>query len=338
MCQKLNQSLKFDQSVGESLLYSIDDSSHRIITNPETRYLFCQPQLIGYTINQKLLGATKDFVQYITKTRNAEKINIVNILRGGLNFPIEEACTGKHIDLQGISFVSSERVFLDDRVSRIESNYRKITVVPDATVIIGDIIASGETIKNVINLIVETYIKHNSEINRLFILTIGTDNALEAISEIEEKLKRRWPSFEGICVFFIEGVFLTYKDRGILGVNLPFVDFRPCGMLSVQYREALISNCHAIFEKCVIYDGGARRFEPEIHVSSHLSYWKSLMRLGSGINSEMVFCEKMGYDSFPSFEKWRMINHYCQIDENQLEDCYAKESECYKNLKRFSLG
>ena len=337
MIKDLSISLSKVCDINQSELYSVGETGHFIISNPDTRYLLCNAQLMGYYIYKSLCILTKDFIEYISNTKQIGSFNIVNILRGGLNFPVEEACYANNIKSYEISFISSERVFTDRKVSKIESYYRKISVIPDAAIIIGDIVATGDTLKNVVNLIVKTYAQHNKKAERLIVLTIGTDIALKTVHLIEKEIKSRWPSFKGITLFYIEGIFSAYEDTGILKINLPFVDFRPCGLLSIPYREALISCPHAVFEKCVIYDGGARRFEPDIHIDEHLCYWEQLMLLGESIDAQTLFCEKMGYKSFPAFQEWKLLNHYEKMENKQVKECYENESRYYQSLNKFSL-
>ncbi len=45
--------------------------------------------------------------------------------------------------MHDISFLSSERVFADEEIAGLEIKYSKLTMVPDSTLMIGDIIASG---------------------------------------------------------------------------------------------------------------------------------------------------------------------------------------------------
>ncbi len=48
--------------------------------------------------------------------------NILIYLRGALNYPLEESCYREHIRVHDISFLSSERVFADERWQGLRSN------------------------------------------------------------------------------------------------------------------------------------------------------------------------------------------------------------------------
>ncbi len=84
--------------------------------------------------------------------------------------------------------------------------------------------------------------------------------------------------------------------------------------------------------------GGARRFEPDIHIDEHLRYWKQLMQLDNGIDAQTLFREKMGYKSFPAFREWKLINHYEKMEDDQVKECYENESQYYQRLNEFSLA
>ena len=63
--------------------------------------------------------------------------NILSILRGALNYPLEESCYREHIRVHDISFLSSERVFADEEIAGLEIKYSKLTMVPTGQFITG---------------------------------------------------------------------------------------------------------------------------------------------------------------------------------------------------------
>ncbi len=338
MCKKLTCAIVDQKKIGQSILYSLDTEKTYIISNPSSRKLICEPEIVGYYIPNLLQQPIADTLKYFHEQNILNNINVVYILRGGLNFPIEAACSQIGLNIGGVSFLTSERIFLENRVSRIESKYRKINSVDNATVIIGDIIASGETLNNTVRYIEEQYSLSRKMLKNIIVFTIGSDNTLKAIDNLSRKLKQRWCKFEGIWSVFIEGIFTTYPNTGITGLNLPEVDFFLNGaLLAPEYRLEIIKYCYSIFERCVIYDGGARRFEQNNHIDNIVAYWRNLCTLADVISTTDFIEEKYGY-CIISFNIWQQINHYKSIDKCILEIVYQSEQNFIKEIMRSSLS
>ena len=80
---------------------------------------------------------------------------------------------------------------------------------------------------------------------------------------------------------YYEGIFSTYQDKGVSGINLPDVDFYwKDGIVAPEFRRETLSMCSPLFEKCIIYDGGARRYEIHEHVEEVLEFWEGICRTG----------------------------------------------------------
>ena len=69
------------------------------------------------------------------------------------------------------------------------------------------------------------------------------------------------------------------QDKGVSGINLPNVDFYwKGGIVAPEFRRETLSMCSPLFEKCIIYDGGARRYEIHEHVEEVLEFWNGHQR------------------------------------------------------------
>lgn len=321
-------------NIRDSVLYQLKNQNVFIISNQRTRKLLCEPEIIGYTIPELIKEPITDMLSRL-KAENIFSVNVLNILRGGLNFPIEEACSLSSIEVKGVSFITSERFFLDKKVSRIETRYRKINPISNSSIIIGDIIASGETLKNALSYIEETYAVSNAVLRNIIIFTIGTDSVLQLIDEFERQLKKRWPTFDKIIVCYFEGIFNTYDSFGITGLNLPKVDF--CinnATIAPEFRNAIMKKPTTVFEKCIIYDGGARRFEQSSHVKQLLSYWEQLNLKASTIDTREFLEEKYGYTSSISYKDWKNINGYSDLSDEEMLTLYKREIVFQNNIEK----
>ena len=118
-------------------------NEYYIVSEAESRKLLNTPEIVGYEVYNCLISATSQMLYYLKEQKKVTTANILSILRGALNYPLEESCYREHIRVHDISFLSSERVFENEEIAGLEIKYSKLTMVPDSTLMIGDIIASG---------------------------------------------------------------------------------------------------------------------------------------------------------------------------------------------------
>ena len=62
--------------------------------------------------------------------------------------------------------------------------------------------------------------------------------------------------------------------------------------------------CSPLFEKCIIYDGGARRYEIHEHVEEVLEFWEGIKERADKIDFKELLDEKIGYPTPISYEDW----------------------------------
>ena len=68
-----------------------------IVSEAETRKLMNHPEVVGYEVYTSLLNATSQMLYYLKEQRKITSANILSILRGALNYPLEESCYREHI-------------------------------------------------------------------------------------------------------------------------------------------------------------------------------------------------------------------------------------------------
>lgn len=321
----------------DSSFYEIDNSDDIafITSHPYSREILNRPEIIGFKIYDKLKKPTENILNFLINKYKIDQFNILIIMRGGLNFPIEEAFYNLGINNKTISFITTERVFNPTTSSNINIGYNKIVLLDNATLIIGDIIASGETIRKAINSILSIYIKNKIKLKRIVILTIGTVNTLEIIHHANKEISRQWADFEGVIAFFYEGIFSVYKNQGITKLNTPKIDFSyKSGFTTPEYKYSQLEISTTLFEKCPIYDGGARRFEPYIHLEILLTYWKQLCEICDSIDPQVFISEKLGYSKDCSFGDWLLNNNYTHpsLDRDILENLFIVEKQFLQNI------
>lgn len=253
-------------------------NEYYIVSEAETRKLLNNPEIVGYETYYCLIPSTSQMLYYFKEQKKVTTANILSILRGALNYPLEESCYREHIRVHDISFLSSERVFHEDEIAGLEIKYSKLTMVPGSTLLIGDIIATGETLIHCLRYVTDFYRAHGAKLRNIIIFTIGGTKGIEILERLTEEIREYWPDFEGFITVFYEGIFATYQDKGVSGINLPDVDFYwKGGIIAPEFRRQTLSMCNPLFEKCIIYDGGARRYEIHEHVEEVLEFWNGML-------------------------------------------------------------
>lgn len=309
-----------------------------IISESETRKLLSTPEIVGYDVYQCMLAGTSQMMYYFKDHGLITRANILSILRGALNYPLEESCHREHIRVHDISFLSSERIFENDELKELAIKYCKLAVVPDSTLLIGDIIASGETLVQCLKYVIDAYRKKHAKLRNIIIFTIGGTRGIEVLENLTSEVRKFWPDFEGVSVVYYEGIFTTYEDTGVSHINVPDVDFGwKNGIVAPEYRKEVLASRDPLFEKCVIYDGGARRYEINEHIEEVLDYWKAMLNNSDGIDFHKLTEEKLGHTVPVSYEEWLSVNHYEHLDVSVTHWLYRQEEGFIEGLDNVSL-
>ena len=304
----------------------------------ETRKLLNTPEIVGYEVYNCLIPSTSQMLYYLKEQKKVTTANILSILRGALNYPLEESCYREHIRVHDISFLSSERVFVEEEIAGLEIKYSKLTMVPDSTLLIGDIIASGETLIHCLRYVTDFYRSHGAKLRNIIIFTIGGTKGIEILEKLTQEIREFWPEFEGFITIYYEGIFSTYQDKGVSGINLPDVDFYwKDGIVAPEFRWETLSMCSPLFEKCIIYDGGARRYEIHEHVEEVLAFWEGILKRADQIDFEELLAEKLGHALEISYEDWIAVNHYQKIRRADTRWLYQQERGYIESVRGMSL-
>lgn len=313
-------------------------NEYYVVSEAETRKLLNKPEVVGYEVYHCLIPSTSQMLYYFKEQKKVTTANILSILRGALNYPLEESCYREHIRVHDISFLSSERVFEKDEIAGLEIKYSKLTMVPDSTLLIGDIIATGDTLVHCLRYVTDFYRDHGAKLRNIIIFTIGGTTGIEILERLTSEIREYWPEFEGFITVYYEGIFATYQDKGVSGINLPNVDFYwKGGIVAPEFRRQTLSMRDPLFEKCIIYDGGARRYEIYEHVEEVLDFWRGIAQRADQINFKELLDEKLGYPTPISYDEWLKVNHYEKIKGSQTEWLYHQELGYIQGIGKASL-
>jgi hypothetical protein len=314
------------------------ENEYYVVSEAETRKLMNKPEVVGYEVYNCMIPATAQMMYFFKEQKKVTTANILSILRGALNYPLEESCYREHIRVHDISFLSSERVFDHNEISGLEIKYSKLTMVPNSTLLIGDIIASGETLVHCLRYVTDFYRKNGAKLRNIIIFTVGGTKGIVLLERLTKEIREFWPDFEGFITVYYEGVFNTYQDKGVSGINLADVDFYwKGGIIAPEFRRETLSMQNPLFEKCIIYDGGARRYEIHEHVEEVLEFWEGMLARADQINMKDLLEEKIGYPIPITYEDWLRCNHYEKLNPDQTKWLYRLEMGYIEGVKNVTL-
>ena len=182
------------------------------------------------------------------------------------------------------------------------------------------------------------YRKNGAKLRNIIIFTIGGTKGIEILENLTREIREFWPEFEGFITVYYEGIFSTYQDKGVSGINLPDVDFYwKDGIIAPEFRRETLSMCSPLFEKCIIYDGGARRYEIHEHVEEVLEFWEGIKEREDKIDFKELLDEKIGYPTPISYEDWIEKNHYEKIRPADTKWLYRQEQGYIESMKNITL-
>ena len=201
------------------------ENEYLIISGDGTRRLMASPEVVGFGSYQSMVPATMKGMLYLADRGLPKDVNILTILRGGLNYPIEECAFRAGFRVTNMDFLSCERIIEDDVIKGLDVRYQKVRTCKDCVLFVGDNIASGATLGMCMDHVINWFRDHGGSFRRIVFFTIGGSNAIDFMEELAPKVRSFSPGFEGFTCFFYEGIFNVYQDKGILGFQVPDIDF-----------------------------------------------------------------------------------------------------------------
>ena len=317
-------SLQFLELQNSTSIYQLRSdgltNQYYVVSGEGTRHLMASPEVVGYESFLAMKPATTAALQYFSRNGMDGDVDILTILRGGLNYPLEDCCYKAGIRVPNMNFISCERKIENGVITGLDIKYEKLHIARDITLMIGDIIASGDTLRLCLSQVVDRFRRRGGSLKRIIFFTIGGMKAIPLMERFTREIRELFPQFEGFFCVFYEGIFTVYEDKGVSGINIPDIDFGwRGGIVAPEFRHYVLSFLdNALFEKCIIYDGGARRYEIPEHYAEVTGYWEALRDRADRIDFQAFIAEKIGYSRPIGYDAWRALNGYSRLDVKKL--------------------
>ena len=337
-----NASLQYVGLQDDTSIYELQSpqfqNKYFIISGAGTRRLMAFPEVVGFDSYSAMLPETVAALRYLFPSGSEGDVDILTILRGGLNYPVEEACHKVGIRVRDIHFLSCERIIEEHVITGLDIKYEKLRVTKDRTLVIGDIIATGDTLRMCLDQVVDRFRRKGGSIRKIIFFTIGGTRAISLMERMAERISAYFPEFEGFECFFYEGIFTVYTDKGVSGINVPNIDFGwNDGVVSPEFRSFIMDNQDALFEKCIIYDGGARRYEIPVHFEEVFEYWEGILERADQIDPVALTNEKLGYEGPLDFAIWLLVTHLGTLPQEGLRELWEKEQALCRRAASISI-
>lgn len=258
-----------------------DSSSVLVATTPESREVCNHPLVYGVEYTGKLRTACCRVLRALSLPLVETETSVVHLLRGGLNFGLREALAEAYgWNRHGASFLSAQRKRKSSSPEDweiCESEYRKFVVPSTASLILGDVVASGASLRHGLDTMLDAVRRHGSRLRSIVFFTIGGPRTEEVFGGLEERLRTEHPEYEGSTVIYLEGRFpVAWRDTP-LSVKITGTDLLRQGRaLAPEFVESQYDSPMFPVERCTIYDAGSRAFEPRSYLIDVLEYWETV--------------------------------------------------------------
>ncbi len=280
----------------ELSLYRIENDKNSgveeyIFSTPETREVCNKPEMVGFDFpgamrraHGRVMGV--DPLNSLLGQQEDYKNCVMHFLRGGLNFQLREALADAFgFNRHYCSYMTSQRYQRGERWKIKQDQYRKINFNPGSTLLIGDCIATGSTMENGLQVMLDHACDRDTPFENLVIFTIGCGRGREILEEFHKKFKDAF-DYNRTLLFYAEGRFGLADEQMDLTISLPGTDLlREPALLTPEYEYSIYRRLHIPIERCAIYDVGAKSFEYRKHLEDVIEYWQQL------IDSELTLKE-----------------------------------------------
>lgn len=310
-------------------IYRIEDQTETrvnryVLTTPESRAICNNPLVRGYDYTKKLEKACATFLRLAQDSipiKFDENQSVVfNILRGGLNFGLRGALAEAFgWNNHSSSFVTAQRARITEDSEQwhiTEDEYKKISFPPRAQIILGDVVATGTSLKHGLDIMIKEAFNQGTELSSILFFTIGGPKSEERLIEADDACRRLFPHYEGTHVCYIEGRFFVPTTDSNAAIKITGTDLMRCkSLLAPEFLESNYEEPSFPLERCTIYDAGSRAFQINEYIEDVTQYWAKVLTL-----AETVTFAEMLAERFPAIDAKRFSNiSLKQVAMDQLQ-------------------
>jgi hypothetical protein len=281
-----------------------------IATTPETRAIANDPKVMGLDYTHRLQNAcTKILARLAANNLTFLEENqtiVFDILRGGLNFGLRQALGSAFgWNRHGCSFISAQRARDDDSPEQwhiVETEYSKVYMPKTASIVIGDVVATGTSLEHAMKALVAEAKKQGTLLKSVVFFTFGGPRAGEILRKMDAMCRERFSGYERTTLVYLEGCFTVPQVETNIRIKITGTDLlRLNAVMAPEFIDSQYKDpCYPI-QRCAIYDAGSRAFWPPEYIQDLLDYWSKVKALADqGVTFEALLNERFpGLDPAP---------------------------------------
>lgn len=271
-----------------------------VFSTAETATIVNDPKVMGMDYTEKLeagiMHLLQGFLPHQFDKIDESAANVLVFLRGGLNFGLRNALHRAYgWNSHRTSYMSSQRA--KDEQGRWyikEDGYRKLTVSKGSVVFCGDVVATGVTLEHGLRAFTEALEKEGKSMRYFVFFTFGCHKAEKILNDFHAIWKSKFPDFEGIDLFYVEGKFHLADSKTPVTIKLQGTDLlRRDSLLAPRFIAAQEQSLLYPCERCTIYDAGSRAFDTEEYEQDVHEYWGQVLELAQkGMTAEQYLAQR----------------------------------------------
>lgn len=253
------------------------------VSTPFTRNILNKPEIIGFDYIKQMSNGVYEILKLFQQFEkySDKNISVFHFLRGGLNFGIFNMLnTAYGFNRMNASFITSQRYKRHSDWFIKDDQYRKFSIPEDATIFIGDVIATGTTLDNGLEILRKQCLSEDKNIRSIVMFTIGCQKAEEILTKYHAIFQKNFDYDETILIYF-EGRFVVPKSKNDFTICLPGTDLvRKGALMTSEFIKSQDEKIAYPLERCVVYDVGARTYDCMKHLDDVIDYWRKLSHTG----------------------------------------------------------
>ena len=280
----------------------LSDVDRFVVSTPETRAICNDPMVMGVDYTRRLKAACTRVLGRLEcndclRLTESETIGF-EILRGGLNFGLREALADAFgWNRHGSSFISAQRARVSDSPEDwhiIESDYSKVYMPPIASIVIGDVVATGTSLEHAIHALVDEAVRQGARLRSIVFFTIGGPRAEEILSRADQICRWHFSAYERTTVIYLEGRFSVPTTETPLRIKITGTDLlRRDALMTPEFVESQYEAPAHPIQRCAIYDAGSRAFWVPEYIEDLIDYWQQTLTLAlNGVTYAELLAER----------------------------------------------
>jgi hypothetical protein len=265
-----------------------------IICSKETSGVLYRPQIAGKDLQDRMEKVAEVFMDAIGRTmlkgKKASQVTELVFLSGGLYYQLNHGFKARYGKALPQCFLGIKRKRLGGGAFTAVATYENFESLPDkATVMIGDTVATGATLKVGISRLLDVFDEKKRELKDLVVCSLACSvDGARLMKGLEVMVRRRFPGAR-LHLFVAEELFHLMPD----GTDLRFL-YDDCVM--PDEARARILRIYGAYlgkgMKCAVFDWGTRCKNPVGHYRDFLGFTDRMLGRKLDAKSRSVL-EKM---------------------------------------------